>query len=267
MFGFDKKDENYVEFKFFKGLSASYEQVIKKNKGFILLSTMLCLFLSLVGFLSGKVVGCMYNEHYSASYCNYGVVGPLVKFLFGILAYSIFISRWQMFAYQNKQMSEVLVKRFIKQDLKAFGLILFYFISFIMISMITYYLSTRVVIDNAAFEFMLYISLSSIVIVFVVLLMLAFLWVRFFDGKEWCCFSKSLMIVYDSLYKILGWFFVYMVLMLLCTRLAFVLAYISLDGVFSSIVAEFCLNFFVCLLVVGIQGVLNYQNKVVFGEE
>ena len=267
MFGFGKEDKNNVEFKFFKGLSASYEQVIKNNKGFILLSTILCLLLSLVDFLSGNVVGCIYSEYYLVSYCSYGFVGSLAKFLFGIFAYSIFISRWQMLAYQHKPMNEVLIKRFTKQDLKAFGLILFYFISFIVISMITYYLSSRVVMDNAAFEVMLYISLSSIIIVFVVLLMLAFLWVRFFDGKEWLCFSKSLMIVYDSLYKIFGWFFVYIVLMLLWTRLVYMLAYISLDGIFSSIIAEFCFNYFVCLLVVGVQGVINYQNRVVFGEE
>ena len=195
------------------------------------------------------------------------MVGPLIKFLFGIFAYSIFISRWQMFAYQNKPMNEVLVKRFTKQDLKALGLILFYFISFSIISIITYYLSARVVMNNAAFEAMLYISLSSIVIVFIVLLMLAFLWVRFFDGKEWLCFGKSLMVVFDSLYKIFGWFFIYLILMLLCTKLIYLLAYISLDGMFYSIIAEFCLNYSVCLLIVGIQGLMNYQSKVVFGEE
>ena len=264
----DTNDKNKdVVFSFFGGIKYTANSIFKNCNEFVVLSTFLCLFVSMLNFLSGSPIGCIYGEYYTVSYCSSNFIVQFLKLIVFILAFSVFISRWQMIAFQKKQLKDVLSKQFMKQDIKALALILFYFLAFIGISLVAYYLSARVVMDNVAFEVVLYFSLTMIALVFVGLVMISFLWIRFFDEKEWLVYvGKSLWIVFDNIYKLFMWFFVFVLFVLVEVKFIYYMAYLAMDGYLLSIVGEFCSVFILCIMVAIIQGLLNYQNQEIFGD-
>ena len=259
-----KKD---IKFGFFKGIQKGADEIFYNFKAFACLLFIFGVSLSIVNFIFGLPVGCSYEEHYVATYCSTSGVNVVLKMIINVLIFSVFISRWQMVAFQHKDIKEVLSKNYWKQDAKALLLLLFYFVSFVVISLIAYYLTQRQVINNVSFEVMLFVALSSIILIFIALMLVSFVWVRFFDGLKIERVGDALWCVFDNIYRLFVWFMFYMLFLLVMIKFIMSLPVIALGGVLYSFIAEFLANSVLLLFVATLQGILNYEAALFFEEK
>ena len=259
-----KKD---IKFGFFKGIQKGADQIFNNFKAFACLVFLFGGALSIVNFIFGQPIGCSYEEHYVATYCSTSGINIVLKMIVNVLLFSIFISRWQMVAFQHKDIKDVLTKKYWKQDFKALLLLLFYFVSFILISLISYYLTQRVAINNVSFEAMLFVVLTSIILIFISLMLVSFLWVRFFDGYKIERIGEALWCIFDNLYRIFVWFMFYMLFLLVVVKFIMSLPVVALGGVLHSFVAEFLANGVLLLFVATLQGILNYEADLFFEDK
>lgn len=260
----NQETKKEVKFGFFKGIQKGADEIFNNFKAFICMVFVFGGALSVVNFILGQPVGCAYEEHYAVTYCSDAGFNTILKVILNVLIFSVFISRWQMVAFQHKDIKDVMTLGYWKQDVKAFLLLFFYFLLFVFISFIAYYLTQRKAIDNVSFEAMLFIVLSFLILIFISLMLVSFLWVRFFDGYKIERVGEALWCIFDNLYRIFVWFLFYMLFLLVIIKFIMSLPVIALGGLLYSFAAELLANIALLLFATTLQGVLNYEAEMFF---
>ncbi len=264
-----KNKDGEIIIPFFAGVTYPVRQIASHFKSFVYLTAGISFFNLIVSFLLGRSFLCGGGMGEGIVYCSNRGWAAACSFLTVWFGLAFYINRWFLISYNGLPIDEAVKTRDWKKDAKTAGFILFYWLMWGAAGLAVYWLNIRVPVESWVKELLFFFAMSLIILLAFILIANAVLFVRFLQGKDWWTINRTFWPVFDNLYKLVGWFVLYL------GGLAFILGIIFdvfmreavLPLWISNILGEFCFNFVLYAGAAIFVSALAYQAQFVFEDE
>ena len=262
-----KKNETYIVFPFFEGITFPFETIYRNFKGFCYLTGVFSLSAALLVMLFGRSFACTLGISGNGIYCLTNVWGFLLLFLLLLFMMACFINRWWLIAYNDMTFAEAVKTKISLRDVQISYFLLIYLLMFLIIGGGLYVLYTRVATPDLELELAIFVGVSFFILVALTVLLNAVMFACFLDGKEWRVVLKSQLSLFDNIYKLMVWFLFYLLLFAYLIRQS-VSLFFSFQKVLplwgSGLLGDFVLYFVFYFMAVCVVSLLKLQENCIF---
>ena len=262
---FSKNKSGDNEITFAESLSYPMTLIFSHFKAFLILAGVVSLFVSLVTFASGRSFFCGLQIGSFCSNSGYAAILSLIVNLYGM---AFFVNRWQKIACENMGIRKAISDKCLAKDMKAVGVILFYFFLWGVVFGCAFLLKQRSVTDDVSVELGFFMIVSGIIIVCLLLLLNFVGFYRYLQGGKFFTFHRTVGKSLDKFYTFISVFFIYMIIFVffIFRGEGLFREYISY-GILVEYLGEFYLYFIFCTILAVFVGSFEYQQKKLFADK
>ena len=256
---------------FIEGLTFPIIMINSHLRDFLKLTGFAALFTSFITVIIGRSNYCGMNQGLANTlYCpfsSYAVFFVPISFLLVILVSGFVYNRWQLIFSKNMSFSSAIKEKAIVNDFKASGYLLFYILLWGVFVVGLFLLDKRVPNPDWHKELMFFVFVSLMILLGIVLLFNFVVFQHSLSGGKFFLINKTFLPVFDNVYKIMFWFFIYFFIFVYLLKIVLlVFADKSFPIWFNILFGEISFYFVVYSLVAIFSAALFYQEKALFGK-
>lgn len=231
------KSGGTVAIPFLSGLGYPLKKIKDKRNDFLYLT-------ALISFLT------------TAAYSVFVPVSFPFFAVFFLIFCGYYINKW----FDVSENGEKLKLKINLKDFKTACWFLLYLGLWVIFCFSSYILSARKPSADWREELLFFIAVSLVMVIAMLLLMNFVCFIRFLKKKKWLCLRKTFWPVLDNLYKLFGWFFIYLIFF---AYILYLTASLQPPLPVKLFLSYFILYAAVAMLVSS----LSYQEKFIFKDE
>lgn len=236
---------------------------------FLILTGFFSFISSFISFLLGRLFMCGFTlsmDMDTGAFCSISKINMVVSGVVNLLMVSLYLTRISALAGKHEKKSWFLGNFGWKKELKSLFLVCCYLLFWIVIGCLSVVLIYRHPQPDWLTEFGFF-SACSLGIVCAVILLVNFCgFLHFLHGGRLSFMKKTFWPTFDEVFKIIFWFFIYMVIFVFLFNDVF-RYFVTKLSLSSVAVSEFCLYFLLFLSVAVIYFSYEYQEKELFVDE
>ena len=264
-----KKEDKKGILSFIDGLSFPMTMINKHLKDFFRLVGFMALGTSLITILMGRSSYCVQLQGVGGSfYCPfadfYAYLIP-VSFLITLLCSGFVYHRWQSIISKDISFWEAVKEKGVAKDLKASLALFIYLLLWLALGVGLYVLDFRKPDPNWHNELIFFFIVSMCILLVVILLLNFVVFQHAVNGGKIFAIRKTFMPIFDNIYKLIFWFFVYFFIFIYLLK-SVIMAFSDPSSPvwFNVIFGEISLYFVIYSMVAVFSAALFYQEKEIF---
>lgn len=267
----DKTDKKSI-LPFIEGLTFPMTMISNHWKDFLRLVGFAAVITSFITIFMGRSNYCGLLQGLEISfYCpfsSYAAYLIPISF-FVVMFFSGFVyNRWQLIFAKNMDFSAAIKEKCRKKDIKSACFLFMYILFLILLGAGLLALDRRIPNPNWQIELMFFVAVSLSILAMVILLFNFVIFQRMLSGGSFLEIKKTFMPLFDNIYKIVCWFFIYFFIFIYLLRnVVLVFADKSFPIWFNIIFGEISFYFVIYSVVAVFSGAMFYQEKNLFSEE
>ena len=263
---FTNESNEKSKFSFIKGLTYPV-MIINDHIGmFLLLTCFFCFIASLVSFLLGRLFLCGFADADIGVSCSINILNIIVSVFVNLLLISFYLTRISVLTGKHEKKNWFLQSFGWKKELKSLFLLGCYLLFWGIVICLGGILVYRHPTSDWVVELGFFVA-CSLGIVFALVLLINFsCFLNFLHGGHLSVIKKSFWFVFDEIFKIFFWFFIYMIIFVFLFNDT-IRYFIANMNMLNMVMAEFCFYFLLFLMIAIVYFSYEYQEKVLFVEE
>ncbi len=264
-----KDDENKANFSFIKGLVYPLMTTSDNMKNFLMLTCFFSLITTVISLSLGRAFMCGLEYSFDAEvgvFCSFSVFNQVLSVLVNLVCISLYVNRVGMIKEKQEKNFWFLQRQGVKKELKSFFVVCLFLLFWGIICGLGYLLKIRQPVADWKIEISIFAIASLGMIVFIFLLLDFVVFVHWLKGGRFFEIKKVFWPVFDELFKLMTWFFIYLFIFsfLFLSVFRFFVRDLSFLGVFGN---EFCIYFVLYFMVAMMYFSFEYQEKTLFCTE
>lgn len=265
--------EDIVKIPLLESLAFPLTTIGQHIKEYLFLISVFSFFTAIIFLAAGRSFFCFSSasiEVQNALFCSQSIWSELISFFAIILGGGFFINRWQMIAFENKQIRDCFHARMVKKDIKAVCLNFFFVCLWVVIVVGLYMLITRIPSDDWHKELLFFIGISFFIVLAAFLILNFVGFYHFLNGGNLFALKKTFWPIMDNIYVPFFWSTVYFLVFVFLFQMIlryFIAQSNFLPVIVNAFVLEFLVAAVVYFFVSIIQSFLVFQERKLFGKE